>query len=147
MASCLGGLLGSLAFTTPTPAIAQALFGAGVLSSREVTGGSGGLAVGVDRTQISSALVGSQRNVDPAGNPCLNVYARSEQQTINKLIYNHILLLDNHCSKTIRIRACYYKTDSCQEISASGYKRQTQVFGVFTTPDFRFAFREYLNVN
>ena len=145
-------LFGNVAFmiatmATPTPAVAQALFGAGVLSSREVVGGTGGLAMGEDRTQISSPLIGLQRNTDPTGSPCLNVYARSEQQTINKMIYNHILLLDNHCSKEIRIRACYYKTDSCQEISVSGYKRQNHVFGVFTAPNFRFAFREYVNVN
>jgi hypothetical protein len=130
---------------TPLPAVAQAIFGAGVLSSREVVGGTGPLAMGEGRTQMSSPLVGSQRNTDPTGKPCLNVHAYSEQQKLNKTIYDHILLLDNHCSKTIRIRACYYKTDSCQEISVAGYKRQSHVFGVFTTPDFRFAFREYVN--
>jgi hypothetical protein len=129
----------------PLPAIAQAIFGAGVLSSREVVGGTGGLAVGEDRTQISSPLVGNQRNMDPANQPCLNVHAISERQTINAMIYNHILLLDNHCSKEIKIRACYYKTDSCQEIAIGANKRQRYVFGVFTASDFRFAFREYVN--
>jgi hypothetical protein len=129
----------------PKKADAQALYGAGVLSSREVVGGTGRLASGEDQTQVSSPLVGPARNTDPAGKPCLNVYASTEPQKINTMIFNHILLLDNHCSKAVKIRACYYKTDSCQEISASGYKRQTHVFGVSTAPDFRFAFREYLN--
>lgn len=129
----------------PLPAVAQAIFGAGVLSSREVVGGTGGLAMGEDRTQMPSALVSSQRNTDPAGQPCLTVNAGSEQQIINKMIYNHILLLNNHCSKEIKIRACYYKTDSCQELSVPAYKRVSHVFGVFTTRDFRYAFREYLN--
>lgn len=133
------------AIAIPTPGFAQAIFGAGVLSSREVVGGTGGLAMGEERTQISSPLVGHQRNIDVTGRLCLNVYAHSEQQKINKMIFDHILLLDNHCSKKIQIRACYYKTDTCQEISVAGHKRQPYVFGVFTTPDFRYAFREYVN--
>jgi hypothetical protein len=131
--------------TVSLPATAQAVFGAGVLSSREVIGGTSGLAFGDERTQMSSPLVGQQRNTDPTGKLCLSVHASSEKQTINKMIYNHILLLDNHCSKQIKIRACYYKTDSCQEIAVSGNMRRRYVFGVLTTPDFRFAFREYVN--
>ncbi len=96
------------------------------------------------RTQLSSALAAKLRNVDPTGNPCLNVYPHSEHQTINKMIFNHVLLLDNHCSKEVRIKACYYKTDSCQEITVPPYTRKNYVFGVFTTGDFRYAFREYI---
>jgi hypothetical protein len=126
----------------PTPATAQTL-GKGILSA-EVIGGTGGLAIDEDQAKFSSPLVAPQRNTDPMGRPCLNVHASSEKQTINTMIYNHMLLLDNHCTKEIRIRACYYKTDSCQEIALPSNNRQRYVFGVFTTPDFRFSFREYV---
>jgi hypothetical protein len=140
-AVALGIIVGTAA-VKPLPA--QGVFGPGILSSREVVGGTGGLAMGEDRTQMSSSLAGPQRNTDPTGNACLSVYAHSEQQTINKMIYNHVLLLNNHCSREIRIRACYYKTDSCQEISVNAYTRKSYVFGVFTTSGFRFAYREYV---
>jgi hypothetical protein len=139
----LTGLIGHCVLA-PKPALGQTGLGGAVPSSREVIIGTGGLAVGRERTQLSSPLAGGQRNVDPSGKPCLNVYARAEQQKINKLIYNHILLLDNNCSKEIKIRACYYKTDTCEDIAVGGYKKQTHVFGVFTTSDFRCAYREYI---
>jgi hypothetical protein len=127
----------------PTPATAQ-IFGKGILSA-EVVGGTGALAIDEGKAKFASPLVAPQRNVDATGQLCLNVHPGSEPQTINTMIYNHILLLDNHCTKDIRIRACYYKTDSCQEITVHGNNRQRYVFGVFTEQNFRFSFREYVN--
>jgi hypothetical protein len=126
----------------PPRATAQAFLGKGILSA-EVIGGT--VAIDEDETKFSSPLVAQRPNTDATGRPCLNVHASSEKQTINTMIYNHILLLDNHCTKEVRIRACYYKTDSCQEITMHGNNRQRYVFGVFTTPDFRFSYREYIN--
>jgi hypothetical protein len=133
-----------VAAVVPTPATAQAFLSKGILSA-EVVGGTGGLAIDEGQAKFSSPLVAPQGNTDPTGRPCLNVHASAEKQTINTMIYNHILLLDNHCTKEVRIRACYYKTDSCQEITVHGNNRQRYVFGVFTTPDFRFSYREYIN--
>jgi hypothetical protein len=127
----------------PTPVIAQALLGTGALSA-EVIGGTGGLVIDEEHARFSSPLVAPQRNIDATGQRCLSVRPASEQQTINTMIYNHILVLDNHCAQDIKIRACYYKTSSCQEIAASGHKRQRYVFGVFTAKDFRFSYREYV---
>jgi hypothetical protein len=128
----------------PPPAAAQGFLGKGMLSS-EVFGGTGGAAIDEGETKFSSPLVAQRPNTDATGKPCLNVHASAEKQTINAMIYNHLLLLDNHCTKEIRIRACYYKTDSCQEIAVHANNRQRYVFGVFTTPDFRFSYREYVN--
>ncbi|MDH2356823.1 hypothetical protein QCM80_40350 [Bradyrhizobium sp. SSUT112] len=139
----LAGLIGHC-LLTPEPALGQTGLGGAAPSAREVVIGTGGLAIDQDRTQISSPLAGSRRNVDPAGKPCLSVSAHAEPQKINKRIYDHILHLENNCSKEIKIRACYYKTDTCQDISVGGYKKQMYVFGVFTTPDFRCAYREYV---
>jgi len=133
-----------LASAIAPPATAQAFLGKGILSA-EVVGSTGGLAIDDGEAKFPSPLVAPQRNTDPTGRPCLAVHASSEKQSINTMIYNHILLLDNQCTKEIRIRACYYKTDSCQEIAVRGNNRQRYVFGVFTTPDFRFSYREYVN--
>ena len=133
-----------LASAIAPPATAQAFLGKGMLSA-EVVGGTGALAIDEGTAKFSSPLVAPQRNVDATGRPCLDVRPGSEPQTINKMIYNHILVLENHCTKEIRIRACYFKTDSCQEITVRGNNRQRYVFGVFTTPDFRFSYREYVN--
>lgn len=132
------------AITAPTSAIGQTSFGPGIFSA-EVVGGTGGLAVDENHNKSPSPLVAAHRNVDTNGSVCLHVFAGTEPQTINKMIYNHILVLDNHCLKEIKIRACYYKTDSCQKISAPANKRQRYVFGVFTEKDFRFSYREFVN--
>jgi hypothetical protein len=133
----------ALVIGVPAPSVAQAVLGNGILSS-EVVGGTGGLVIDQAPARFSSPLVAAQRNMNATGQLCLNVYPSTERQIINATIYNHILILDNHCAREIKIRACYYKTDSCQEITATGNKRQRYVFGVFTTPDFRFSYREYV---
>lgn len=135
-------LLSGAMLALSSPANAQSLGGS--LLSGEIVGGTGGLRVDEPSNPMSGVLHGS-RNLDAVGKPCLNVGARSEQQLINHAIFNHILTLDNHCSKAIKIKACYYKTDSCQEIVAPPYKRTRHIFGVFTAVDFRYAFREYSN--
>lgn len=124
------------------PADAQSLSGS--LLSGEIIGGTAGLHIEGPSNPASGLLQGS-RNLDVMGKPCLSVAAKSESQIINSSIYNHVLVLDNHCAKQIKIKACYYKTDSCQEMTAPPYKRERHIFGVFTAKNFRYAFREYSN--
>lgn len=135
----------ALVFTTLVfglPADAQSLSGG--LLSNEILGGTPGFHI-EEPSNTASGILRGARNMDAVGKPCLNVSARSEPQLINKAIYNHILVLDNHCAKSIKIKACYYNTDSCQEIVAPPYKPYRHIFGVFTSKNFRYSFREYSN--
>lgn len=126
------------------PAFGQASLASQPLSE-EVIGGNGKFATDAPATPQKSFAIVRQRNLDPTSRPCLLVSPNVERQTLNKNIFNHILILDNHCGKQIRIRACYYKTTSCSEMSVGGYKRQQHILGIFPYADFQYSYREYVN--
>lgn len=113
--------------------------------SVETVGGGGKFAASSPLTRPNGFTVTRPRITDPTGKPCLAVTSASESQALNKNVFNHILILDNHCGKEIRIRACYYKTDSCTTMSVGGYRRQQHTLGIFSYPDFQYSFREYVN--
>lgn len=136
-------LLGVLCLGS-APALGQASLASQPLSE-EVIGGNGKFATDAASTPQKSFTIVRQRNLDPTSRPCLLVSPYIEKQTLNKNIFNHILILDNHCGKAIRIRACYYKTTSCSEMSVGGYKRQQHVLGIFPYTDFQYSYREYVN--
>ena len=112
--------------------------------SIEVFGSSDGSKAQEDPSKRLGPLYGLPRHLDPSGQPCLNVSAGSERQAINRMIYDQLLLLDNHCYQEIKIRACYDGRSDCQDILAPSNKRVRHVFGVFVTPTFHFTFREYV---
>jgi len=133
-------ILATSALGATTPSNAQYAI-AGL--SKEVIGGT--LRMGeTDSTKFHTDLAPS-RHLNSSNRPCLAVSGLSQAQTINKNLYDHILLLDNKCAQPIKIRACYYKSTSCTVMQVDGYKRQQRNLGVSTTDDFRYSFREYLN--
>ena len=124
------------------PASAQASL-ASQPQSEEVVGGNG--KFDGSSTPQKNFMIVRRRNLDLSGKPCLVVSTIARSQALNKNIFNHILILDNHCGKEIRIRACYYKTTSCSDMSVGGYKRQQHVLGIFPYFDFQYSYREYVN--
>lgn len=126
------------------PALGQASLASQPLSE-EVVGGNGKFATDRASTPQKGFAIVRPRNLDPTGKPCLVVSTLAQSQALNKNIFNHILILDNHCGREIRIRACYYKTTSCSTMEVGGYKRQQHVLGIFSYSDFQYAYREYVN--
>ena len=107
--------------------------GLGQRLSVEVVGGT--LDMPANASKSSPAVGGiifAPRHLEPSGRPCLTVNPIAQRQSINKSIFDQILLLDNRCGKEIRIRVCYYKTDSCKTMAVGGYKRQQQILALFT---------------
>jgi hypothetical protein len=136
----VGLLLGCVALELSTAAYSQTPFGLSV----EVRSSTRGLDNDSAGIPPFSPLAGAKRNLDVAGKPCIDVFARSDKQIINSSIYNQILTVSNHCSMQIKIRACYYKSERCMELTADPNMRREHVFGVDTSPEFRFSFREYV---
>jgi len=84
-------------------------------------------------------------HLNPVGKPCVDVYPVATAQVINKTIYDHNLLIDNQCSRRIRLSVCYYQTRTCSDLTIDAYKRQLKLFGIFAEKDFRVEYREYLD--
>lgn len=137
-------LSSALLFGLPA-ANAQVSTGGHVLSV-EVTGATSGLSFGqLAGVRSFNDNTAPAVHPNPAGKPCLAVSPLGRMQLINNDIYDHILLLNNQCGREIKIRACYYKTESCKIMSIGPYQREQQLLGIFPSKDFRYSYREFMD--
>lgn len=118
---------------------------AGKPLSVEVSGGTHGAAEKLAEQPKFNLALERAVHLDLARQPCLLVSPIAQPQLVNSKIYDHILLLDNHCATEIKIRACYYGSSNCKEMSVGGYRREQKMLGVDPSTDFRFSYREYLD--
>jgi len=140
----IAGVLGIFsALPMTAPSTAQSF---GQRLSVEISGGTTqtGETLKSSTPQIGGVIY-APLHTDPVGKPCLSVAPFAQPQTLNKSIFDQSLMLDNHCGKQIRIRACYYNTSNCLDFEVGGYQRKRQILGIFPSKDFRFSYREYVN--
>jgi hypothetical protein len=112
--------------------------------STEVVGGTSGTGDKLTEVPKFSQGFAPRVHLDLSGNPCLLVSPLVNAQIVSRNIYDHILLLDNHCSKEIKLRACYLGSENCKMMSIGAYKRGQQTLGVFPSREFRYSYREYI---
>lgn len=87
-----------------------------------------------------------QRHLGANGKPCIYVLGQSRPQALNPNVYEHILIVSNSCSLPIKLRACYYGTETCNDVNIAAFARRQEIFGIMpNTKDFRFEYREYFN--
>jgi hypothetical protein len=89
------------------------------------------------RPQSSPPLVwgggGAKREThhrDALGNQCLAVEPLARPHVANPKVYDHVLVLDNQCLKSIKTRACYIESDRCVEADVPGLTRQDVILGI-----------------
>jgi hypothetical protein len=136
-------LTGVLLLLRLSGAVAQISIGEQRLS-QEVNGGTVGSGSESNSLPSAGQAMLPPRHRDPGGRTCLEVIPMARKQAINPSIYDQILILDNRCSTDIRLRACYFGTNSCKVMSVGAYKRVEQLLGVFPSQVFRFSFREFV---
>jgi hypothetical protein len=87
-----------------------------------------------------------QRHLDTNGRPCVYVLAEAKPQAINPTLYEHALIVNNSCGIPIKLRACYFGTEKCNDVSVGAFTRRREIFSIQpNAKDFRFEFREYFN--
>jgi hypothetical protein len=67
---------------------------------------------------------------DALGNQCLAVEPLARPHVANPKVYDHVLVLDNQCLKSIKTRACYTESDQCVEADVPGLTRQDVILGI-----------------
>lgn len=76
---------------------------------------------------------------DAANRPCLNVEAAAKKLISNGELMDHIVSVKNNCSRTIRIKICYYHSDHCKEATVYGYQRVDTILGMMKMSTFRYS--------
>ncbi|MBR1329075.1 hypothetical protein [Bradyrhizobium ottawaense] len=66
---------------------------------------------------------------DATGKNCLDVEAAARPQTVNREMLDHVVSLKNSCSRAIKVKLCYYNSDSCKQFDVQAYKRVDTILG------------------
>jgi hypothetical protein len=72
-----------------------------------------------------------KRHMSPLGRPCLAIQGYAKPEIVNKNIYQHWIKTDNTCGQPIKVKVCYYKTESCILITVPPYEKKDAVLGIF----------------
>lgn len=77
------------------------------------------------------------------GKPCLDIEAASRAHVINPDVYDNVVSIENKCSITIRVKICYFNTDSCINVEVMGRQRKDATLGVRPHMQyFKYSFQE-----
>lgn len=63
---------------------------------------------------------------------CLDAEAVARSHVVNPDIVDHVVSLKNKCSRTIKVRVCYFQTDRCKELDVRGFDRADTILGTMT---------------
>ncbi len=77
------------------------------------------------------------------GKPCLNIEAASRSHVINPRVYDNIVSFQNQCNILIKVRVCYFGTESCVDVEVLAQKRTDAVLGIRPNSQyFRYSYKE-----
>lgn len=77
------------------------------------------------------------------GKPCLNIEAASRAHVINPDVYDNIVSFQNQCNMLIKVRVCYFGTESCVDVEVPAQKRTDAVLGIRPHSQyFRYSYKE-----
>ncbi|MDI1343079.1 MAG: hypothetical protein PSV22_03115 [Pseudolabrys sp.] len=77
------------------------------------------------------------------GKPCLNIEAASRAHVINPDVYDNIVSFQNQCNILIKVRVCYFGTESCVDVEVPAQKRTDAVLGIRPHSQyFRYSYKE-----
>jgi hypothetical protein len=116
----------------------------GIAIERPVFGASAGIRaasppLALDDPKNASAKV----HRDPYGKPCVDVFGLSRPQTVNTKMFDQSVIAENHCSRLIKLKICYYGSLSCVPADVPPYGRKETLLGFFPTmKEFRYQYTE-----
>ncbi|WGD50674.1 hypothetical protein QA641_34575 [Bradyrhizobium sp. CB1650] len=77
------------------------------------------------------------------GKLCISVHPLTHPQTINPKIIDQIVVVQNICGQSIRVRVCYAGSTDCIEVALAGYQKLQRVLGIAAgSTNFQFEYRE-----
>jgi hypothetical protein len=66
---------------------------------------------------------------DALGRLCFDVEAMARAHIVDQSIYDHLVSLKNHCSRRLKLKACYFNSDHCNPVDLPPYGRVDTILG------------------
>jgi hypothetical protein len=112
----------------------------GLTTERPTFGTSGGLRAAPPPVAFDPENAKAKVHRDPYGKPCMDVLGRSRQQTVNTKMFDQTVIAENHCSQAIKLKVCYYGSQSCAPVDVPPYGRKETLLGFFPMKEFRYQY-------
>jgi hypothetical protein len=122
----------------------RAAYAQGLTIERPVFGASRGLRtvsppLALDDPGNAKARV----HRDPYGKPCVGVFGLSRPQVVNTKMFDQTVIADNHCSALIKLKVCYFGSQTCLPVEVPPYGRKETLLGFFPAmKEFRYQYTE-----
>jgi hypothetical protein len=79
----------------------------------------------------------------PDGRACITVHPMTRAQIVNPKIIDQIVIINNICGQSIKVRVCYAGSNDCINVPLGGYERLQRTLGVGAgSTSFRYEYRE-----
>lgn len=69
---------------------------------------------------------------DAFGKPCLDIEAAARAHVANPDMLDHVVSVKNNCPRTIQVKACYFRSDRCNDFPVKGYGRVDSILGTIS---------------
>lgn len=69
---------------------------------------------------------------DGLGRPCLDVEAAARGHVANPQVVDHVVSVKNNCPRVIKVKACYYGSDRCNNLVLQPYGRVDTILGTMS---------------
>ncbi|MET4447042.1 hypothetical protein ABIB75_005340 [Bradyrhizobium sp. GM2.2] len=66
---------------------------------------------------------------DALGRPCLEVEAAAIPHVADPSMLDHVVSIRNKCPRLIKAKVCYFGSQTCNDVTASAYKRADTILG------------------
>ncbi|MCK1522214.1 MULTISPECIES: hypothetical protein [unclassified Bradyrhizobium] len=77
------------------------------------------------------------------GKLCISVNPLTHPQANNPKIIEQIVLVQNICGQSIRVRVCYAGSSDCMDVPLAGYQKLQRLLGIAAgSTNFQFEYRE-----
>lgn len=76
---------------------------------------------------------------DALNRPCLDIEAAARGHVANTSVVDHVVSIKNNCSRLIKTKICYFRSESCKEFDLQPYKRVDTILGTTTSLYFRYS--------
>lgn len=69
------------------------------------------------------------RSLDIYGRSCFTTEGVARAQPANPQLFNHVVIVNNRCTKSVKLKVCYHKTERCAEITVPPHETKEAWLG------------------
>jgi hypothetical protein len=84
-------------------------------------------------TAVAQTAAGTGiRSLDIYGKSCFTTEGFARPRSVNSRLFDHVVIVKNRCTKNVKLKICYHKTERCAEITVPPHETKEAWLGAIT---------------